>query len=570
MSTRQRTDYDDDDAVPGVAGGGFDAVLASAMLHSARIPATTAARVAGAIVRTPGPAIRQLGRGLVRQLAVGLGRDQDGLPDLDRRFADPAWHGNPVLRRLALSYLVWADAAGDVLTGTPLDGQTRQRATLLLANLIAAAAPTNVPLVNPASAKQAFDTGGASLARGLRQFLHDQQRPPRLPAFVDSSAYTIGTDLAVTPGAIVQRGEVAELIQYAAAAERVDQVPVLVVASPVNKYYLLDLGPGRSVVAALQEAGRQAFITSWINPDEKQRDIGLDGYVRALLDMLDAVRDITGSPRVHLLGLCAGGMISLAAAAYLAATGRQEDLATFSLGVAIADFAGGGLVGSLMNQDTAVIAVRRASRHGYVAAADTAAGFAWIRPDEGVWMNVVNNYLLGQPPGRSELLYWAADYTNMTARLGADMLGLQLRNSFANPGALRVLDTPVDLRRLTLDNYLLGASTDHIMPWADCYRTRALLGGTTRFVLAAGGHAKVLGVPPGSPRLRYRTGTSDAADPAEWLATSIEHQGSWWEDWSSWIASHTPQTKPAPARLGSPAYPPLADAPGELVHRRAL
>ena len=340
------------------------------MLHSARIPAKTAARVAGAILRTPGPAARRLGCGLLRQLAVGLGRDEDDLPKLDRRFADPAWHGNPVLRRLAMSYLAWAGAVNDVLTGTPLDWQTRQRATLLLDNLVAAAAPTNVPLVNPASAKQAWDTGGGSLLRGLRQFLHDLQRPPRLPAFVDSSAYTIGKDLAVTPGAVVQRGEVAELIQYAPAAERVDQVPVLMVASPVNKYYLLDLGPGRSVVSALQTAGRQAFITSWINPDERQRDIGLDGYVQALLDMLDAVRDIAGSPRVHLLGLCAGGMISLAAAGYLAATGRQEGLATLSLGVAVADFAHGGLVGALMDEETAVVArarepawLRRRRRH---------------------------------------------------------------------------------------------------------------------------------------------------------------------------------------------------------------
>jgi polyhydroxyalkanoate synthase subunit PhaC len=285
MSTEQRAD--DDDVVPGVAGGGFDAVLASSMLHSARIPAKTAARVVGAILRTPGPAARRLGRGLLRQLAAGLGRDEDDLPKLDRRFADPAWHGNPVLRRLAMSYLAWAAAVNDVLTGTPLDWQTRQRATLLLDNLVAAAAPTNVPLVNPASAKQAWDIGGGSLLRGLRQFLHDLQRPPRLPAFVDSSAYTIGKDLAVTPGAVVQRGEVAELIQYAPAAERVDQVPVLMVASPVNKYYLLDLGPGRSVVSALQTAGRQAFIISWINPDERQRDIGLDGYVQALLDMLE-------------------------------------------------------------------------------------------------------------------------------------------------------------------------------------------------------------------------------------------------------------------------------------------
>jgi len=191
-------------------------------------------------------------------------------------------------------------------------------------------------------------------------------------------------------------------------------------------------------------------------------------------------------------------------------------------------------------------------------------------PPDGVWMNVVNNYLLGRRPRASELLSWAADYTHLTARLGRDLTDLQLNNSFATPGTLQVLGVPVDLRALTADTYLLGASTDHIMPWPPCYRTRSLLGGRTRFVLATGGHAKVVGAPPGTPRLSYRTGDSTEADPAGWLSASTEQQGSWWEDWCNWLTELAPATKPAPTRLGSAAFPPLADAPGDMVHRRVV
>ena len=234
------------------------------------------------------------------------------------------------------------------------------------------------------------------------------------------------------------------------------------------------------MIAALQRAGRQAFVTSWVNPDERHRDIGLDGYVQAVLDMLETVREITGSPRVHVLGALRrradragrgglprrrpGGRTSWPASA---SASWSPTTATTRCSAA------------LLDAKMAAAIADHAIRRGYYDAADTAAGFAWIRPEEGVWMNVVNNYLLGRRPRASELLSWAADYTHLTARLGRDLTDLQLNNSFATPGALQVLGVPVDLRALTADTYLLGASTDHIMPWPPCYRTRGLLGGRT-------------------------------------------------------------------------------------------
>ena len=214
----------DADAVSDLGGGGLDAILAAAMLRSAGLTAGTVAQVARAVAQSPGAAARHSARGLRRQLQVAAGAGEE-LPELDRRFADPAWRDNPFLRRLAQSYLVWSDALRDGVAQTPLDNRARYRATFLLDNVIAAASPTNVPLVNPASAKLAYDTAGASLLRGLRQFTRDARRPPRLPQFSDSSAYTIGKNIAVTPGAVVRRGEIFELLQYAPGAERVDEVP---------------------------------------------------------------------------------------------------------------------------------------------------------------------------------------------------------------------------------------------------------------------------------------------------------------------------------------------------------
>ena len=215
-----------------------------------------------------------------------------------------------------------------------------------------------------------------------------------------------------------------------------DEVPVLMVSSPVNKYYLLDLGPKTSVIAALQGQA-QSFVSSWVNPDQRHRDIGLDGYVQAVLDMLETVREITGSPRVHVLALCAGGLVALAAAGYLAATGRQDELASLGLGIVVADYGDDEMFTSLLDAKMAAAIADHAFRHGYYDAADTAAGFAWIRPEDGVWMNVVNNYLLGRRPRASELLSWAADYTHLTARLGRDLTDLQLNNSFATPAPSR-------------------------------------------------------------------------------------------------------------------------------------
>ena len=551
------------------AGAGFEAVLAATALDGigGLLPPAELRRAAWAMLRHPKPVARQLTHLAARLGGIGRGtKEQPGR--LDRRFADPAWAENPILSRLALGYLASCDAALTLLGELDLDWRTRERLRLILDNVLAADSPTNNPLLNPAAWKRVIDTGGISAARGLRNLAHDMRSPTKLPSTVDKSGFILGETIAATPGKVVRVGDLFELIEYEPLTETVDAVPVLMIASPVNKYYLVDLSPKTSLIRAELERGRRVFVASWVNPDERHADAGCDAYVSSIVDMLDTVTEITGSDQAHLLGLCGGGQLAVMAAAYLAAIGRQHQLATLTIGIAVIGFDPGPSTMAFLDRKTADKAIADAAKRGFFNASESARSFALIRPNDGIWAGVVNNYLLGNQPPALDLLFWAADQTNVTARFGRDMIEVALGNQLATPGGTTVLGVPLDLRKITVDTYVLGGSTDHISPWLDCFRTLALLGGTTTFVLARGGHAVVVARPPGSPRASYRTGDVTGTDPNEWLATSTDNTGSWWEHWNTWIGKHTPATTPAPTRIGSDAYPPVRDAPGENIHRR--
>ena len=365
----------------------------------------------------------------------------------------------------------------------------------------------------------------------------------------------------------MRKTRVYELIQYQPRADKVDAVPLLVIPSPVNKYYLLDLEPEQSVARAELDAGRQVFIASWVNPDASHADVGFDEYVIGIVEMLDTVAAISGSDASHLLGLCGGGVLAFLAAAYLAAIGRERLLASLTVAIAVLDYDRGPSAMAFLDRKGAERAIRRATEHGFFDARDTARAFALIRPIEGIWNIAVHNYLLGKQPPAMGLLYWAADQTNMATKFGGQMMQAALENSLTRPGGVTVGGVPIDPSQITVDTYVLGASTDHISPWQDCYRTIAMIGGDATFVLAKGGHAIVIAKGPGSPRASYRTGAIRGSDPDEWLASSVDNKGSWWEHWNDWIEKRTPDKKPAPTRLGNDACPPLGDAPGEYVKR---
>jgi len=333
----------------------------------------------------------------------------------------------------------------------------------------------------------------------------------------------------------------------------------------INKYYAMDLAPGRSIVEYLVQGGQQVFVISWRNPDARLADRGLDAYVQAVLDALDAVQRVCGTDQAALIGACAGGIISSVAAAHLAATGRKGQLAAFGLFVTVLDTVQAGTVGALADRQLASAAKAMSRRRGYLDGRDLAEVFAWLRPGDLVWNYWVNNYLLGKKPPAFDVLFWNADTTRMTAQLHADFVDLALDNKLVTPGALTVLGTGIDLSQVDVDAYLVAGIADHITPWQNCYRSTQLLGGNSRFILSTSGHIAALVNPPGNPKARYQINKSTPANAADWLQTAETEQGTWWPDLQEWLGGRCGAEKPAPEELGGGGLRPIVEAPGTYV-----
>ncbi|MDP9428467.1 MAG: alpha/beta fold hydrolase [Actinomycetota bacterium] len=504
-----------------------------------------------------------------RSLAGQLAQIAAGTCDLapssrDKRFADPAWKENPVLRRLVQAYLATGETALGLLHDVPMEWRDAERVRFVGTNLVDALAPSNNPLISPVAWKAAIDTAGANIVRGPRNLVRDLASPPRVPTMVDPSAYQVGRDLAVTPGAVVLRTPVFELIQYRPTTPTVRTVPVLFVPPTINKYYVLDLAPGRSMVEHLVGQGQQVFMMSWRNPDARHRDWGFDTYATAITDALDAVEEITGADSTHLLGTCSGGILASMIAAVLAATGRQDRLASLSLLVTVLDHTRAGLTGSL-DPDSAARALEASRRVGYLDGRKLAEVFAWLRPNDLIWNYWVNNYLQGKQPPKFDILSWNSDTTRMTAQLHADFVDVALHNKLTRPGSVTMLGTEVDLGQSTLDSYVLAGSADHICPWDACYRSSQLLGGKVRFVQSTNGHIAALVNPTGNPKSSYRVTDGNSVPAEEWTETARTEKGSWWPDHSTWLGERSGPDRPAPEQLGSARYRVREDAPGSYV-----
>jgi polyhydroxyalkanoate synthase len=432
-------------------------------------------------------------------------------------------------------------------------------------NVVDLAAPTNVPVMNPAVVKATLDTGGRNFVAGAQHFVRDMRKPPRIPSMVDESEFEVGENIAVTPGAVVLRTPVFELIQYRPQTAEVRTLPVLVVPPTINKYYVLDLAPGRSLVEYLVQQGMQVFVVSWRNPDARHSTWGLDAYVQAILSALDAVEDICGVDSTHLLAACSGGILASMAAAHLAVTGQEHRLASVDLLVTLLDQTRAGLTSAMVDERVAARAVAASRRRGYLDGRRLAEVFAWLRPGDLVWNYWVNNYIQGRTPPRFDILYWNADTTRMTAQLHADFIDVAMHNRLTEAGGVTVLGTEIDLDRVPVDSYVVAGSADHICPWQACYRSAQLLGGEVRFVLSTNGHIAALVNPPGNPKSSYRVSDDMTAEAADWEQLAATQKGSWWPDFASWLVERSGEEKPARADLGNERFPALEEAPGSYV-----
>ncbi|MFL6821831.1 MAG: alpha/beta fold hydrolase [Xanthobacteraceae bacterium] len=503
-----------------------------------------------------------------------LGRIATGASELapdakDRRFADPAWRGSVAYRSLAQSYLAWGNALYRFLDEAKLDKRDAERARFVISLIVDAMSPTNSLAGNPAALKKLVDTGGANLVYGLENFVADLMHNGGLPAQVDTRTFAIGKNLATTPGSVVYRTPVMELIQYRPMRDEVHKRPLLITPPQINKFYVFDLAPEKSIVQYCLEGNLQTFAISWKNPTPAERRFGIETYVAALEEAVDAMRDITGSEEVNIWGSCSGGITMSAFLAHLAARGETK-VHSATVAVCLLDMAvTQNTTAGLFVTPESIIAAKSASQlAGVVEGQELARMFAWMRPNDLIWNYWVNNYLLGNAPPAFDVLYWNNDTTRLPARLHADFLDLIDANPFVNPGRLKVCGTPLDMRRVDLDSYVVAGLTDHITPWQGCYNTAKLYGERSTFVLANSGHIQSLLNPPGNPKACFWAGAGSAGSAENWLEQTAKHSGSWWPHWLEWIKARSADMAPAPVALGNEQNPPLEAAPGRYVMER--
>ncbi len=527
---------------------------------------TAAVSVAAALARRPTQVASRLG-GFGRDLARALSGTAEQAPAKgDRRFADDAWRENWLLRRLLQSYLATVTVVDELIDDAALDWRTERQARFAAGNVLDALAPTNFPWSNPVVLRETVDKGGANLVTGARRFARDMSRAPRLPASVDTSKFELGENLALSAGSVVLRTEVFELIHYRPSTETVQEVPLLFVPPTINRFYILDIAPGRSVVEYLVGAGQQVFMISWCNPGAEQGHFDLDTYAAAVLEARDAVAEITGQQAVHVNAACSGGIISACALGHLAASGSLNNVRTLTLWVCALDNERAGTTAALASRELAAAAVAESARRGYLDGRALAGVFAWLRPNDLIWNYVVNNYLLGKEPPAFDILYWNQDSVRLAAGLHRDFVHLALENSLTRAGAQETLATPLDLDAVDVDVYVVAGVKDHIVPWENAYRSTQMLGGASRFVLSTSGHIQALVNPPGpDSRSTYRAIDDGPDDAYAWLAQADMKQGSWWPDYVRWLAERSGGLKAAPKSLGSRTYRATAKAPGSYV-----
>ena len=541
------------------------------------------ASVGRGLTRNPGGALnawsnytRDLAAASVAVVARSLGADCDGPAERrpkDRRFADPAWEHNPFYYGLREGYLLFERLTHELTAAAQLEEPVARKAAFASQTIVDALAPTNTLPGNPAALKRAFETAGASLFRGLRTFLADVAENDGMPRQVDRNVFRVGKDLAATPGKVVFRNELMELIQYAPQTETVFEIPLLCSPPWINKYYVMDLAPRRSFIEWAVQHGHTVFAISYRNPDESMRDVKLDDY---MLDgpraALEAIEEITGSPQANIVGLCLGGTITTMLLAYLEQVGDRRVRSATLLNTLV-DFSEPGVLGVFTDESTIAGLEAKMQERGFLDSSEMSRTFTLLRANDLVWNYVVNNWLLGEKPPPFDILAWNDDDTRLPAAMHSFYLrSCYVRNEFAQ-GTLELAGEKLSPASIAADVYVLSAREDHIAPWHAGYATTRVLrngsdghDGRVRFVLSSSGHIAGIVNPP-SPKSSYWTNDELGPDPERWLAGATSHPGSWWEDWSAWIEQRAGARRPPPS-LGSERHPPIADAPGSYVLER--
>jgi polyhydroxyalkanoate synthase len=462
--------------------------------------------------------------------------------DGDKRFSDPAWTSNPFLLSMLEEYLVRRQHSQSIIEQSRLPDATKRKARFAMNMMLDALAPTNLPWLNPAVVKEAIDTGGSSLVRGLSELLDDIQNNGGYPKQFDSSSFVLGENMAATKGEVVFRNELIELIAYYPQTETVYERPLLMSPPWINKFYIMDLAPGRSFVEWAVKHGHQTFMISYRNPDESMREYTMDTYLeKGPLAALDAIQRITGAPQVNIAALCLGGTMAVILLAYLAAKGELHRVGALTTTNTIVDFTEPGDLGVFTDEASIAKLEKKMSERGFLESSEMAGTFNWMRANDLIWSYVVSNWYMGKKPPAFDILTWNGDSTRMPAAMHSQYLrACYLHNLLIVPNAFVLNGVPIDLGKIDTPMYVLGAEADHIAPWRTTYMTSQYVSGDVKYTRTNSGHVAGICNPPGNSKARYWTAerTEPGESPDQWLERSEKHQGSWWEDWAVWADAH--------------------------------
>ena len=486
----------------------------------------------------------------------------------DRRFSSREWRENPYYAYLRQSYLLASRYVEDLVESAALEPQAKERARFAARQWIDAMCPANFAATNPQVLKQAMETNGESLARGLANLFGDAQKG-RISQ-TDESAFEVGRNLGITPGTVIFENELIQLIQYAPTTPQVASLPLVMIPPCINKFYILDLQPENSFVRHALDSGHTVFMVSWRNVGAEQGHLGWDDYLeKGVFTALRVSKEIAKSGRVNALGFCVGGTLLGAGLAVLAAKGTQP-VASATFLTTMLDFSNTGQIGVFVDEPSVASREAAIGRGGLLPGRELDFVFSSLRANDLVWPYVVNNYLKGARPAAFDLLHWNSDSTNLPGPMFCYYLrNTYLENKLCVPDALANCGVPVDLRRVGIPVFVFSTREDHIVPWRSAYRTlRHVSSEDKTFVLGASGHIAGVINPPAKKRRSHWTGEPYPAEPDEWLSHAKENQGSWWPLWSEWLARHAGGKRKAPARAGNAKYKPIEAAPGRYVKQR--
>ena len=485
----------------------------------------------------------------------------------DRRFNAPEWKDYPLFDYIKQSYLLTSKALMEAVEASNLEEDTKKQMLFFTRQFIDAMSPANYALTNPEVLKLAMETKGQSFASGLKNLEEDLKKGHI--SLSDDTAFEVGENLGNTPGAVMYENELIQLIQYRPTTEKVSEIPLLIVPSVVNKFYILDLTPESSFVRYFISEGFTVFIVSWRNISPKLQHLTWDDYVeKGVMQAIEITRAITGQEKINALGYCVGGTLLACALAVLAVRGKRP-VASMTQLIAMLDYSDPGEIGVYLDRSFSPQRLRMFANGGVVSGKDLSRTFSSLRANDLVWSFVVNNYLKGKTPDAFDLFYWNTDDSNLPGPMFSYYnRECYMENSLIKPNAMIVCGTPVDLRKINLPTYIFNAIEDHLVPWKSGYESVKHLEGDVQFVLGGGGHITGPINPVSKNKRNYWTGGRLDGDAEQWLASTQSAAGSWWPNWNAWLKPRSGREIAARVQLGSDKYPEIEAAPGRYVKER--